>query len=170
MILVIHWRGGVHTELRLPRRRRGTCTATSKDIVAAVSSLARICDDTAIAGILNRNGLQTGRGNRWTRERVTSLRCHNDIPVYSAADHPDHDWLTLTEAAQFLGISSRTLRLAVEHGRIEGDHPLPDGPWIFSRHALKGEAADRVVKQARRHRTTPAVPERGEENGDFFGK
>lgn len=33
---------------------------------------ARVCDDTAIAGILNRNGLRTGRGNglsrcgRWT--------------------------------------------------------------------------------------------------------
>jgi len=81
IILVIHWQGGVHTELRLPRRRRGTCcTATSKDIVAAVRSLTRICDDTAIAGVLNRNGLRTGRGNRWTRGRVTSMRCKNSIP------------------------------------------------------------------------------------------
>src|SRR5207253_6460319 len=86
IILVIHWRGGVHTELRLPRRRRGTCTATSKDIVAAVRSLARICNDTAIAGVLNRNGLRTGRGNRWTRERVTSLRCKNNIPVLAAEE------------------------------------------------------------------------------------
>jgi hypothetical protein len=84
IILVIHWQGGIHTELRLPRRRRQTCcTATSKDIVAAVRSLARICDDTAIAGVLNRNGLRTGRGNRWTRERLTSMRCKNRIPVYS---------------------------------------------------------------------------------------
>jgi hypothetical protein len=27
-----------------------------------------------IAGLLNRNDLRTGHGNRWTRERVTSLR------------------------------------------------------------------------------------------------
>src|SRR5262249_46658957 len=136
IILVVHWQGGVHTELRLPRRRRGTCcTATSKDIVAAVRSLARICDDTAIAGVLNRNGLRTGRGNRWTRGRVTSLRCKNSIPV-SQTDHAALNWLTLTEAARFLGISTRTLRLAVEQRRIEGEHPLPDGPWIFSREAL----------------------------------
>src|SRR5207245_11510155 len=34
LILIIHWKGGAHTELRLPRRRRGQNGAqTSKDIV-----------------------------------------------------------------------------------------------------------------------------------------
>jgi DNA invertase Pin-like site-specific DNA recombinase len=168
IILVIHWQGGVHTELRLPRRRRGTCTATSKDIVAAVRSLARICNDMAIAGILNRNGLRTGRGNRWTYGRVVSLRNYNGIPIYSETS-PTQDWLTLTEAAKFLGISSRTLRLAVEQRRIEGEHPLSDGPWIFSPEALQTEAAAQVVKQAR-NRRNPAVPNSEDENGGLFGK
>ena len=36
VLLVIHWKGGVHTELRLPRRRRGNnATHTSKDVVEA---------------------------------------------------------------------------------------------------------------------------------------
>jgi hypothetical protein len=35
-------------------------------------------------GILNRNGLVTGYGNRWTRERVTSLRSHHRIAVYKS--------------------------------------------------------------------------------------
>jgi DNA invertase Pin-like site-specific DNA recombinase len=169
VILVIHWRGGVHTELRLPRRRRGSCLSTSKDIVAAVRSLAHICDDTAIAGVLNRNGMRTGRGNRWTRMRVTSLRCKNSIPVYSSAERAAQNWLTLTEAAAFLRISSRTLRLAVEQNRIQGEHPLPDGPWIFSRQALQTEAAAQVVAQARGRRAA-AVPDSQEENGGLFGK
>jgi hypothetical protein len=168
VILVIHWQGGVHTELRLPRRRRGSCTATAKDIVAAVRSLARICDDDAIAGVLNRNGLRTGMGNRWTRGRVTSMRCKNRIPVHSKTDTPQ-EWLTLTQAARFLGISARTLRLAMEQGRIEGEHPLPDGPWIFSRQALQTEAAARVVKQAH-DRRTPAVPNPEDENPGLFSK
>jgi hypothetical protein len=168
VILVIHWQGGVHTELRLPRRRRGSCATTSKDIVAAARSLARICDDATIAGVLNRNGLRTGRGNRWTRGRVTSMRCKNNIPVYSQTDD-SQNWLTLTDAAQFLGISPRTLRLAVEQRRIEGEHPLPDGPWIFSRQALQTEEAGQVVKQARERRT-PAVPNPDNENGGLFGK
>jgi hypothetical protein len=36
--------------------------------------------------------------------------------------------MNLTEAASVLGISARTLRLAVERGEIEADHPLADGP------------------------------------------
>jgi hypothetical protein len=62
--------GRVHTELRLPRRRRGQRNSTSPDIVAAVRQLVRIAHDDLIAGILNRNKLTTGHGNRWTRERV----------------------------------------------------------------------------------------------------
>ena len=74
ILLSIHWKGGVHTELRLPRRRRGhNRQHTSQDIVEAVRMLVRICTDDVIAGVLNRNGLLTGHGNRWTRERVASL-------------------------------------------------------------------------------------------------
>jgi hypothetical protein len=36
-----------------------------------------IANDDLIAGLLNRNKLTTGHGNRWTRERVTSLRSHH---------------------------------------------------------------------------------------------
>src|SRR5882762_7407828 len=56
VILVIHWKGGVHTELRLARRRRGQCSGhTSKEIVDAVRILAHTCTDDIIAGMLNRN-------------------------------------------------------------------------------------------------------------------
>jgi hypothetical protein len=40
-------------------------------VIAAVRQLVLIANDDLIAGILNRNGLATGYGNRWTRERVT---------------------------------------------------------------------------------------------------
>ena len=75
----------MHTELRLPRRRRGQNSAqTSKAITDTVRVLTRICPDEVIAGVLNRNGLLTGRGNRWTQERVTSRRSHHAIPCYDA--------------------------------------------------------------------------------------
>ena len=64
IVLLIHWVGGVHTELRLPKRLRGQCNATPDDIVDAVRQLALIADDDLIAGTLNRNGLTTGNGNR----------------------------------------------------------------------------------------------------------
>jgi DNA invertase Pin-like site-specific DNA recombinase len=39
IILTIHWKGGVHTELRVPRRRRGQATHTSREIVGLYGSL-----------------------------------------------------------------------------------------------------------------------------------
>jgi DNA invertase Pin-like site-specific DNA recombinase len=158
IILVIHWKGGVHTELRLPRRRRGQMNHTSKDVVAAVRSLARICSDDVIAGVLNRNELRTGRGNRWTRERVVSLRAYNDIPCFSRDRCVEDGWLKLHEAAAFLGISPRTVRLAVERGEIEGEHPLSDGPWIINRRVLESPTAIQIVERARQSTRTPAKP------------
>jgi hypothetical protein len=43
IMVTIHWAGGVHTELRVPHRKRGQATRqTSKDVVDAVRSLARV--------------------------------------------------------------------------------------------------------------------------------
>jgi len=159
VILVIHWKGGVHTELRLPRRRRGQNSAqTSKAIVDTVRVLTRICPDEVIAGVLNRNGLLTGRGNRWTQERVTSLRSHHAILCYDAGKCEAEAWMNLTEAANTLGVSARTLRLAVERGEIEAEHPLDDGPWIFNRRAIETEAAAQFHARVRGSNRNPAIP------------
>jgi hypothetical protein len=95
IVLLIHWIGGVHTERRLPKRRRGQRNSTSADIIAAVRHLVLISNDDLIAGILNRNGLVTGHGNRWTRERVTALRSHHKIPVFRPQSDGMEPWLNL---------------------------------------------------------------------------
>src|SRR5258706_7882288 len=150
-----HWIGGVHTELRLQRRRRGQRNSISADMLAAVRQLVLIANDDLIAGILNRNGLVTGHGNRWTRERVTALRSHHKIPVFRPAPDGNEPWLNLNKAAGLLGIAPKTLRLAAEAGEIEGGHPLPDGPWIFRRSTLGEPAAQRVVHRARQNPNHP---------------
>jgi hypothetical protein len=94
IFLLIHWVGGVHTEIRLPRRRRGQ--RTSADVIAAARQLVLIANDDLIAGILNMNGLVTGYGNRWTRERVTSLRSYHGIPSTSRLTTESNRGLTST--------------------------------------------------------------------------
>lgn len=170
IVLVIHWKGGVHTELRLPRRRRGQCTATGKDAVAAVRVLAWVCTDRVIAGVLNRNGLRTGRGNRWTAGRVVTLRNWNDIPVYAADRQQAEGWMNLTDAGAFLGIAANTLRLAVEQGRLPGEHPLADGPWVFRRADLETDAARRVVERARRQAGTPGSGSAADDSPGLFSE
>jgi hypothetical protein len=164
IVIVVHWTGGVHSEIRLPKRRRGQRNSTSADIIAAVAQLALIASDDLIAGLLNRNGLKTGHRNRWTRERVTSLRSHHRIPVFKATENGIEPWLNLSDAARLLKVAPKTLRLAAEAGEIEANHPLPDGPWIFARATLATDAAESIVNRARRNARHPAGPERGQQS------
>jgi DNA invertase Pin-like site-specific DNA recombinase len=166
--LTVHWQGGVHTELVVPRRKRGAATRTDADTIEAVRALVLISNDEMIAGVLNRNGLRTGRGNRFTRERVVALRNYHEIPVHNADQRKQNGWMTLTEAADYLGISSRTLRLAAESKEIPGRHPLPDGPWIFSKNDLTTEAAQAVQHRAKNRKRT-AVPNLKQQKLDFSG-
>ena len=105
IVIFVHWSGGVHSEMRLPKRRRGQRNSTPPDVIGAVRELALIAGDDLIAGLLNRNGLKTGHGNRWTRERVTSLRSHTRIPVFKAAADGVEPWLNLSDAAHVLKIA-----------------------------------------------------------------
>src|SRR3989440_6951380 len=155
IVLVVHWIGGVHSEMRLPRRRRGQRNSTSADVIAAVRQLALIANDDLIAGILNRNGLVTGNGNRWTRERVTSMRSNYRIPVFKPAEDGIEPWLNLSNAAKLLKIAPKTLRLAAEAGEIEAFHPLSDGPWIFARASLITTDAQSIAERARHNPRYP---------------
>lgn len=58
IVLVVLWRGGTQTELRLPRCRRGQRNSTSLDIVAAGQQFVLIATDDLIAGLLYRNKQQ----------------------------------------------------------------------------------------------------------------
>lgn len=155
IVLLVHWIGGVHTELRLPKRRRGQRNSTSGDIIEAIRKLVLIANDDLIAGILNRNGLVTGHGNRWTRERVTAHRSHHKIPVFRPAPDGNEPWLNLNKAARHLGVSPKTLRIAAEAGEIEGVQPLPSGPWIFSRTEIETPQAQQIAHRARQNPKYP---------------
>jgi hypothetical protein len=168
IILVIHWKGGLHTEVRIPRRRRGYNNShTDKTLVQAVSLLANICNDDLIAGALNRNGHKTGRGNRWTKERVTALRSHHRIPCYSPETKSANGWMNLTEAAAFLQVSPRTLRLAIDAGQLHAEHPLSEGPWLINRQELTSEKAQRISQRAHRDGRRPAIPSQNQRDFQF---
>jgi len=168
IVVVVHWKGGVHTEIRLPRRRRGQNRAqNSKETVAAVDILARIGSDDMIAGALNRSGARTGRGHRWTRERVSALRSYHKIARHCEESREREGWLTLTQAAHRLGTSPRTLRLALERGEIPAEHPLTDGPWVLNRRDIESEAARALHDRVRQRNGQAAVPTNGQTTFDF---
>jgi DNA invertase Pin-like site-specific DNA recombinase len=157
LVLVVHWVGGVHTEIRVSRRRRGQSGShTEKDLVEVVRMLAKIGKDDFIAGILNKNGRTTGRGNRWSELRVRAMRSHNEIPSFSNEARLREGWMSLKQAAAHVKISASALRHAAERDEIPVQHPLAKGPWIFRRADLD-RAEARGLIEAIRHRG--AVPD-----------
>jgi DNA invertase Pin-like site-specific DNA recombinase len=154
----IHWKGGIHTERRIRRRKHGeNSNHTRPEICEAITAMAHLLSDQCIAGVLSKNGLLTGRGNRWTRERVCSFRSKRGIPPYDRETRESEGWMNLTEAARYLGVSTQPLRKAVERGEIQGLHPLPVGPWIFKRADLQADSAKELVERIWRRRNKGAA-------------
>jgi len=156
LLLVVHWVGGVHSELRVTLRRRGQSGAhTEKDLIEVVRMLAKIGKDDFIAGILNKNGRTTGRGNRWSELRVRGMRSHNAIPPYSDEARLREGWMSLKHAAAHLKISASALRHAAERSEIPFQHPLARGPWIFRRADLDKPETRTIIEAIRRRGAVP---------------
>jgi len=159
IVLLIHWKGGAHTPLRLPRRRPGERRVnTPKDIIEAVRVLSRIYNDQMIAGVLNRAKILTVHGNYWTRSTVTSLRCHHKIECYSAERQAKEGWVNLSQASRLLGIDTSSLRLAIERGYIAAERPISCGPWVLNQNSFDSEDAARFIERVRLGKRHPTVP------------
>ncbi len=163
VVLVMHWKGGAHTELRVARRG-GRRNVTSVEVVEAMRQLALILSDDCIAIFLNRNGLRTGNGKHWTRERVNAARSHRDIARFEPAPDGIEPWLNLTNASALLGVSPRTLKRYAKLGEIDALHPLSDGPWLFKRSDLEGSAGKKLLRSVRMHLGDPAIPDPRQQN------
>jgi hypothetical protein len=129
VVLTIHWRGGQHSELRVRKPRSGEhgC-ATAEDALAVMRSMAGRWSDEHIAATLNRMGLPTGQGKTWTAHRVHSVRRVRGINAYRSADK-NGVWLTQTEAAKALGVSSHMIRNLVSTGVLPAVQVVPRAPY-----------------------------------------
>lgn len=73
IVLVIHWVGGRHSELRVKKNEPGQHRRrTSLEAIDVIRRMAGQFPDEQIAATLNRLGLQTGSRNTWTEIRVRS--------------------------------------------------------------------------------------------------
>jgi len=78
------------------------------------------------------------------------------IAVYKPVDDGIESWLNLNNAARLLQVTPKTLRVAAKAGEIKALHPLPDGPWIFSRAVLSTAPARAITERARQNPRHPA--------------
>jgi len=152
--LLIHWKGGTHTRLPVPRNRTGQHRrCTDRAVVDVVRDLARRVPDAQIARLLNRLGYRTGAGNTWTQQRVISLRHAHAIPVYTP--HAGDTVLTIGQAAQALGVSTTTVRKLILSGRLPASQPVPYAPWTIRPEDLHSAGIQRVVHAVKAGRRLP---------------
>jgi DNA invertase Pin-like site-specific DNA recombinase len=128
IVLVIHWKGGQHSELRVRKPRTGEhgCR-TSEQALAVIRNMAGRWSDENITASLNRMGIPTGQGKTWTARRVSSLRQVHGIRGYRSAEE-NSEWLTLSEAAAYLGVSHHQIRKLIKSGILKSEQIMPDAP------------------------------------------
>lgn len=155
VVLTIHWRGGQHSQIRVRKPRTGEhgC-ATPEDALAVMRSMAGRWPDEHIAASLNRMGLPTGQGKTWTAHRVSSVRRVRGIHAYKSAEK-DSAWLTMTEAAQVLGVTNHTIRRIIKAGVLAAVQVVPGAPYQIRADDLASDKVKTAIaRKGRPCRTT----------------
>jgi hypothetical protein len=157
IVLIIHWRGGQHSELRVRKPRPGEHECrTAEEAVAVIRSMATRWSDEDIAATLNRMGLPTGQGKTWTAHRVGSLRRVRGIHAFKSAEK-NGEWLTMREAAAKLGVSNHQIRRLIKEGVLPAEQVVFDAPWQIRVRDLQDERV--TASLARKGRPCRAISE-----------
>jgi hypothetical protein len=142
--LVIHWKGGVHTQLAMDRPRSATETATPMEALEIIRRMAVRHGDDQIASVLNRLGYSTGKGKRWNQTRVATARRNHSIAGQKRA-LPDPERVSLSEAARICGVSHHTIERLVEAGVLKREQVTPRAPWEIRRTDLDAEPIRKII-------------------------
>ncbi len=147
IVLVIHWKGGQHSELRIRKPRTGEHGChTPEEALALMRNMAGRWSDQDIAASLNRMGMPTGQGKTWTAHRVGSVRRVRGINGYRSAEK-NGQWLTLRDAAAKLGVSHHQIRKLIKAGILTSEQIMPDAPHQIRTADLESERVVAALKR-----------------------
>ena len=129
--LTLRWKGGVVSDQEVNlHQRRAPPIRTDQNTIDLVRRLAVHYADAVIAGILNRQGRKTARGDRFTANKVGNLRRYWKIPRFDPSSAPsDGELVTVTKAADILGIAASTVHRWLSDGFVAGEQITPGAPW-----------------------------------------
>src|ERR1700683_1780429 len=136
--LVIHWKGGAHTQLAMERPCSAAETATPMEALEIIRRMAVRYGDDQIASVLNRRGYSTGKGKRWNQIRVATARRNHSIVGQKRA-LPDPERVSLSQAARICGVSHRTIERLVEADLLKREKLTPRAPWGIRRRDFDAE-------------------------------
>jgi hypothetical protein len=149
MEFVVHWKGGTHTRFELDCVPPGDVHKTSVEALEIIRQMAVRYGDDEIAAVLNRLGHRTGKGKRWTQQRVATARRNHNI-AGQRRRLPDPEILSLSEAARHCKVSHSTLEQLVEAGILEKIQVAPRAPWEIRRADLDAGPIRAILSELRR--------------------
>jgi DNA invertase Pin-like site-specific DNA recombinase len=148
-VLVLHWKGGVHTEHVVPRNRTGKKpNDTSVTALQLIEELSKVCSDQAIAATLNRLGLTTGANKTWRVHSVHNARYIHQLHNYSK----ERAWVTVETAATELGVSHTVIKRLIREKTLPATQIVEETPWIIERKSLELNAVQAAVSAVREGR------------------
>jgi DNA invertase Pin-like site-specific DNA recombinase len=149
IILVIHWSGGRHSELRVKKNEIGKhrrCTGIEP--IAIIRQMAERFKDEQIAATLNRLGLRTGAGNTWNETRVRFAREYHQVPAIDP-NQPPINFVTLREAAQRLDVSLTIVRRLIAEKTLPATQVVMCAPWQIPAESLSSETVRTAVQNVK---------------------
>jgi DNA invertase Pin-like site-specific DNA recombinase len=150
IVLVVHWIGGRHTQLRVQKPTPGKHgRGTSEDCLALIKGMVGRWSDEDIAATLNRIGRQTGTGKAWTDLRVYQVRHRLGLPAHDAS--VARTTVTLQDACLQLGVSNTAVKKMIKAKILPAMQGAPFAPWEIEAAGLDTPAVKRAVARIRKH-------------------
>jgi hypothetical protein len=146
-IVVIHWNGGRHTELRVSRVRTGRYPADrNPSPVEAVQKLGGHWPDREVAATMNRMRCKPPDGKAWTTVRVRELRERLGIAAFDpTAQHLET--ISIDKAASRLGICVGSVYKLIRTGVLPATQLMQSATWQIPTSALEAEAVKLGVRE-----------------------
>jgi DNA invertase Pin-like site-specific DNA recombinase len=167
IVVLIHWAGGRHSELRVSQRSTGQHgQSTGVEASEVIRRMSGRFEDGEIAATLNRLRLRTGAGNSWNAQRVYGVRRQQELP--NAVGQAEVRTLTLQQAVERSGVSELTIRRLIERKVLPATQVVPSAPWEISLDALNAPGVQQAIESARK-RKRPPTPQ-GEESDPLFSE
>jgi hypothetical protein len=150
-VLLIHWTGGRHAEVRVARVKTGRYPGDlAPTAVDALRKLAGHWPDRELAVSLNRMRCKTGDGETWTTVRVQEMRERLGLPEYDPASS-DGKMISLAKAAAHVGICVGSAKSLVLKGILPATQAIKGSQWLVPVDALSSEtvriAVQRVIER-----------------------
>jgi DNA invertase Pin-like site-specific DNA recombinase len=145
-VVLIHWSGGRHTEIRVARRREGGYPEGQyPSPVEIIRKLGGQWPDRELAVTMNRMRAKTSDGQSWTVARVRELRERLGISAFDPS-LPRTETITVDEAAYRLQICVGSVIRLIRSGIIPATQLMPSAPWQIPVAALDSEPVKTGVR------------------------